>query len=185
MSVYEQIVRELAESKPGGLFGAGNCSHCGTVLPEQVTEAPAPAGLRLPLPKLHLAGSETRCRVRRPRRRDAREVRPGIRNVPLLRQDSSGDGRKRPDDARSDHESRYVWSGPMNILKKTVADQVLGLTRQAAKAGDPVEVDLTSDFGKLIPEVAGEDLDRHVLVGRRSDGKVYRAVRRRVWRWQR
>lgn len=73
----------------------------------------------------------------------------------------------------------------MNLLKKTVADQVLGLTRHAAKVGEPVEVDLTSDFGNVIPEVAGEDLGLHVLVGRRSDGKVYKAVRRRVWRWQR
>jgi hypothetical protein len=52
----------------------------------------------------------------------------------------------------------------MNSLKKTVADQVLGLTLDAAKAGESVDVDLTSDFGKVIPEVAGEDLDQHVLV---------------------
>jgi hypothetical protein len=60
----------------------------------------------------------------------------------------------------------------VSIFKKTVADQVLGLTRHPAKAGHRVDVDLTSDFGKVTPAVAGEDLGQHVLVGRRSDGKV-------------
>jgi hypothetical protein len=73
----------------------------------------------------------------------------------------------------------------MSLLKKIVRDEVLGLTRYAVKAGEPVNVDLTSNFGKLSSEIAGEDLDLHVLVCRRDDGKVYKVrtgKRKRVWR---
>jgi hypothetical protein len=39
-----------------------------------------------------------------------------------------------------------MWGeGSMNLLRKTVADTVLGLTLHAAKAGEPVKISLTND----------------------------------------
>src|SRR5687767_10970117 len=37
----------------------------------------------------------------------------------------------------------------MSLFKKTVRDEVLGLTRAAVKAGEAVYVDRTSNFGQL------------------------------------
>jgi len=75
----------------------------------------------------------------------------------------------------------------MSLLNKTVRDEVLGLTRQAVKAGEQVDVDLARNFGELSLEIAGEDMELHVLVTRRADGKVYEVRtgrRKQVWRRQ-
>jgi hypothetical protein len=78
-----------------------------------------------------------------------------------------------------------MWGeGSMNLLRKTVADTVLGLTLHAAKAGEPVKISLTNDFERIGSFTAGEYVGEHVLVGKRGDGRVYKVRRRRVWTWQ-